>query len=41
MPALGQALTAAQIEMAVAHIKRLCDDPSWAAGELNLRLEPS
>ena len=36
MPAFGQALTAAQIEMAVAHIKRFCDDPSWPAGELNL-----
>jgi hypothetical protein len=36
MPAFGQALTAAQIEMAVAHIKGFCDDPSWPAGELNL-----
>jgi hypothetical protein len=36
MPAFGQALTAAQIEMAVAHIKRFCDDPLWPAGELNL-----
>jgi hypothetical protein len=36
MPAFGQALTAAQIEMAVAHIKRFCNDPSWPAGELNL-----
>ena len=26
----------AQIEMAVAHIKRFCDDPAWPAGELNL-----
>ena len=36
MPAFGQALTAAQIEMAVAHVKRFCDDASWPAGELNL-----
>jgi mono/diheme cytochrome c family protein len=36
MPAFGRALTAAQIEMAVAHIKRFCDDASWPAGELNL-----
>ena len=36
MPAFGQALTAALIEMAVAHIKRFCDDPAWPAGELNL-----
>jgi hypothetical protein len=36
MPAFGQALTAPQLEMAVAHIKAFCDDPSWPAGELNL-----
>jgi hypothetical protein len=36
MPAFGRALTATQIEMAVAHIKRFCVDPSWPAGELNL-----
>jgi hypothetical protein len=36
MPAFGQALTAAQIEMAVAHVKRFCADPSWPPGELNL-----
>jgi hypothetical protein len=36
MPAFGQALTTAQIEMAVAHIKGFCDDTSWPAGELNL-----
>lgn len=36
MPAFGQALTTAQIEMAVAHIKRFCVDTSWPAGELNL-----
>ena len=36
MPAFGQALTAAQIEMAVAHVKQFCDDASWPAGELNL-----
>jgi mono/diheme cytochrome c family protein len=36
MPAFGRVLTPAQIEMAVAHIKQFCDDPSWPAGELNL-----
>jgi hypothetical protein len=36
MPAFGQALTAAQIAMAVAHVKGFCDDPSWPQGELNL-----
>lgn len=36
MPAFGRALTAAEIEMAVAHIKRFCLDGSWPAGELNL-----
>ena len=36
MPAFAPALTAPQIEMAVAHVKRFCDDPSWPAGELNL-----
>jgi hypothetical protein len=36
MPAFGQALTAGQIEVAVAHIKRFCDHPAWPAGELNL-----
>jgi hypothetical protein len=36
MPAFGRALTAVQIEMAVAHIKRFCDGASWPAGELNL-----
>jgi hypothetical protein len=36
MPAFGQALTAAQIEMVVAHLKSFCGDPSWPVGELNL-----
>jgi hypothetical protein len=36
MPAFGRALTVAQLEMAVAHIKGFCDDRSWPAGELNL-----
>jgi hypothetical protein len=36
MPAFGQALTAAQIGMAVAHLKRFCENQSWPAGELNL-----
>jgi mono/diheme cytochrome c family protein len=36
MPAFGQALTDPQIEMAVAYLKRFCDNPSWPAGELNL-----
>ena len=36
MPAFNRALTADQIRMAIAHIKRFCDDASWPAGELNL-----
>jgi hypothetical protein len=36
MPAFGQALSPPQIEMAVAHVKGFCEDPSWPAGELNL-----
>jgi hypothetical protein len=36
MPAFGGALTPAQIEMAVAHVKRFCQSRSWPAGELNL-----
>jgi mono/diheme cytochrome c family protein len=36
MPAFGRALTTRQIDMAVAYVKRFCDDPSWPAGELNL-----
>jgi hypothetical protein len=36
MPAFGRALTSAQIVMAVAHVKQLCGDDAWPAGELNL-----
>jgi mono/diheme cytochrome c family protein len=36
MPAFGQALSTAQIEMAVAHIKSFCTNRAWPAGELNL-----
>ena len=36
MPAFGQVLTPAQIEMSVGYIKRFCDDPAWPPGELNL-----
>jgi hypothetical protein len=36
MPAFGQTLSQAQIEMAVAHLKKFCGDASWPAGELNL-----
>jgi hypothetical protein len=36
MPSFGQVLTAAQIEMAVAYIKKYCEDPAWPPGELNL-----
>jgi len=36
MPAFGEALTSAQIEMALAHIYALCDDDAWPRGELNL-----
>jgi hypothetical protein len=36
MPAFGRVLTSPQLEMAVAYIKRLCDQPAWPPGELNL-----
>jgi mono/diheme cytochrome c family protein len=36
MPAFGQVLTAAQLELSVSYIKRFCGDRSWPAGELNL-----
>jgi hypothetical protein len=36
MPSFGAALTVAEIERAVRHVKSLCKDRSWPAGELNL-----
>ena len=36
MPAFGDALTGAQIEMALAHVYAFCDDDAWPRGELNL-----
>jgi hypothetical protein len=36
MPAFGRAMTAEEIEMAVAHVMSFCDDAAWPRGELNL-----
>jgi hypothetical protein len=35
MPAFGQALTAAELERTVQHVRAFCDDPAWPRGELN------
>jgi hypothetical protein len=35
MPAFGAALTTDQIERVLAHLRTLCEDPSWPRGELN------
>ena len=35
MPAFGDALTAVELERAVAHVRGFCDDPAWPRGELN------
>jgi len=36
MPAFGAALTAAQIDGFVAHMRRFCTEPDWPDGNLNL-----
>jgi hypothetical protein len=36
MPAFGEALTAAEIERTIDHVRTLCEDPAWPRGELNL-----
>jgi mono/diheme cytochrome c family protein len=36
MPSFEEALTAAQIEAVVTHLRGLCRDSSWPVGELNL-----
>jgi mono/diheme cytochrome c family protein len=36
MPAFGEALTRAEIELAVAHIRTFCPNRDWPRGELNL-----
>lgn len=36
MPAFGLAMSPAQIEMAVTHVRSFCGDDSWPPGELNL-----
>ena len=36
MPALGGALTRAEIQAAVDHIRTFCGDPEWPRGELNM-----
>jgi mono/diheme cytochrome c family protein len=36
MPAFGDALSIAELELAVAHIRTFCGNGDWPAGELNL-----
>ncbi|MFW6088213.1 MAG: c-type cytochrome [Gemmatimonadota bacterium] len=36
MPALGDALTDEEIEMALAHVRTFCSNGAWPRGELNL-----
>lgn len=36
MPAFGDALSTADIELAVSHLRTYCTDPSWPRGDLNL-----
>jgi mono/diheme cytochrome c family protein len=36
MPAFGAALSDAEIERVVEHVRGFCDDPAWPRGELNL-----
>jgi mono/diheme cytochrome c family protein len=36
MPAFGEALTAAEIERTIDHVRTFCEDPAWPRGELNL-----
>jgi mono/diheme cytochrome c family protein len=35
MPAFGQALSAAQLEAAVQHLRTFCEEPGWPGGNLN------
>ena len=36
MPALGEALSDAQLQMAVDHIRSFCEAEGWPSGDLNL-----
>ena len=36
MPAFGEALTEAEIEATVAHLRRFCRNPDWPRGDLNM-----
>jgi hypothetical protein len=36
MPALGEALSEAQLQMAVDHIRSFCEEQGWPRGDLNL-----
>jgi mono/diheme cytochrome c family protein len=36
MPSFGAALSAAELERIIDHVRRFCDDPTWPRGELNL-----
>lgn len=35
MPAFGDALSASQIEAALAHVRTFCSEPAWPRGDLN------
>ncbi len=36
MPAFGTALSPAELQLAISHIRTFCTDPAWPRGELNL-----
>ena len=36
MPAFGAALSEAELERVIDHVRGFCDDPAWPRGELNL-----
>jgi mono/diheme cytochrome c family protein len=36
MPSFGAALSAAELERVIDHVRGFCDDPTWPRGELNL-----
>ncbi len=36
MPAFGEVLTVAELEMVIAHVKNFCQDKRWPSGDLNL-----
>ncbi len=36
MPAFGDALAGAEIELVIGHLRTFCTDDAWPRGELNL-----